>query len=297
MKEEEKLIEKWLANTLTDAELNSLEDSSEFASYKKIDAIAKRYKSPDFDITKSLDEIKTEKKQVNNKTSYFKYIASIAAVLIIALGIFKFVGNDSSNVYYADNGVKENLLLPDTSEVTLNSGSQISFDEKEWATNRNLKLEGEAYFKVEKGNTFSVNSSQGIVTVLGTEFIVKDRPGYFEVTCYEGLVSVKTNSKDYKLPAGNSIKIINDKVIKNNILATTPSWISEISIFKSTPLKFVVNELERQYNITINSKNIDTTVIFTGSFTHTDINAALQSITKPLSLTYEVNGKNVTLKN
>jgi ferric-dicitrate binding protein FerR (iron transport regulator) len=51
-----------------------------------------------------------------------------------------------------------------------------------------LTLE-EAYFQVKKGQTFSVNTTDGVVKVLGTHFNVKQRKNYFEVNCFEGLVS------------------------------------------------------------------------------------------------------------
>jgi len=297
MKEKENLIEKWLDDTLTETELNSLESSSEFASFKKIDALAKRYRAPEFDVSENLKSILATRKQPKKKSNLFTYVASIAAVLVIAFGLFKFIGGDTQSTYYAENGKQENITLPDTSEVILNAASEIRFDQENWTTNRTVSLKGEAFFKVEKGKTFSVVSSQGTVTVLGTEFIVKDRVDYFEVVCYEGLVSVTTDGKTYKLPAGNSIKIVEGEEIKNTILATTPSWISEISIFKSTSLLFVIDELERQYNVTIDAGVIDTSVIFTGSFTHKNLNDALLSITTPLALTFEVDGTNVSLKN
>ena len=76
-------------------------------------------------------------------------------------------------------------------------------------TKRDLTLEGEAYFKVQKGQTFSVNTTDGVVKVLGTHFNVKQRNNYFEVNCYEGLVSVTYNNETVKLPPGKTFRLIN----------------------------------------------------------------------------------------
>jgi ferric-dicitrate binding protein FerR (iron transport regulator) len=46
-----------------------------------------------------------------------------------------------------------------------------------------LTLE-EAYFQVKKGQTFSVNTTDGVVKVLGTHFNVKQRKNYFEVKLF-----------------------------------------------------------------------------------------------------------------
>ena len=63
-----------------------------------------------------------------------------------------------------------------------------------------------------------------------------------------------------------------------------PSWVNNESYFKSMPLSFVLNEFERQYNITLESQNIDTKQVYTGSFAHDDLELALKSITLPLNI-------------
>jgi ferric-dicitrate binding protein FerR (iron transport regulator) len=292
----EKLIEKWLDDTLTEAELKSLETSSDFVAFQKMDAIAKQYKAPSFDTSKSVEAILTQKKQSSKRSSFFSYAGSIAAVFVVVFGLVYFLKPNNQNSYYASNGAKETLSLPDTSKVTLNSGSQISFNTDTWEDNRAVQLEGEAYFKVEKGNIFKVKSSQGLVTVLGTQFIIKDRTNYFEVSCYEGLVSVQVANTEYKLPAGNTLKVVDGFISKSAISEQQPPWLSQISIFKSTKLRYVLQELERQYNVSVDTQNIDTSIIFTGSFTHKNIAVALQSITKPLSLKFEVRDTIITLK-
>jgi ferric-dicitrate binding protein FerR (iron transport regulator) len=58
---------------------------------------------------------------------------------------------------------------------------------------------------VQKAN-FSVNTTAGVITVLGTQFNVKER-NYFEVHCYEGLVSVTHNNETIKLPPGKHFEL------------------------------------------------------------------------------------------
>ena len=74
--------------------------------------------------------------------------------------------------------------------MLLNSKSTITFNKHNWDTNRTLELNGEAFFDVEKGNTFTVKTSQGNVSVLGTEFNVNASVDFFRVSCYEGKVKV-----------------------------------------------------------------------------------------------------------
>ncbi|MEC8833003.1 MAG: FecR domain-containing protein, partial [Bacteroidota bacterium] len=130
--------------------------------------------------------------------------------------------------------------------------------------------------------------------VLGTQFNVENREGFFEVTCYEGLVSVSYNNEETKLPAGTSFLLINGKIIDTGAPSgSLPTWMNNESSFESIPLKYVFAELERQFDITVKTKNIDTNLLFTGSFNNTDLNMALKSISTPSKTSFTIDGDNV----
>ena len=129
---------------------------------------------------------------------------------------------------------------------------------------------------------------------MGTQFNVENRKGYFEVACYEGLVSVLYNKEEIKLPAGNSLVVINGELQALAIPNTKePSWIRNESSFKSIPLKFVLDEFQRQFNIVVTIENIDTNQLFTGSFSNTDKELALQSISTPSQIKFKLEGNKV----
>ena len=160
-----------------------------------------------------------------------------------------------------------------------------------------MELEGEAFFKVAKGSSFNVITKSGTVTVYGTQFNVKQRDNYSEVICYEGLVGVTYKSKETKLKPGDSFLIIDGKTIaKEKENRTMPSWLNNESTFKSLPYKTIVAEFERQYDVDITLMNIDSTQLFTGSFTHDNLEIALKSITLPLHLTYSKTNNTIILK-
>src|SRR5690606_14557990 len=155
---------------------------------------------------------------------------------------------------------------------------------------------GEAFFKVSKGQKFTVNTPAGTVQVLGTQFNVKERPNYFEVQCYEGLVAVTYNNETQELSKGKSFRVLDGTIqVVDDFNAENPSWLQAESSFDKIPLSQVVSELERQYNLKVDFQAVDGSQLFTGSFTHSDKNIALQSITIPLKLSYKIEGKNVTL--
>ena len=57
------------------------------------------------------------------------------------------------------------------------------------------------------------------------------------------------------------------------------------------PFEYVIREFERQYNVSINPQNIDVKQLFTGSFSHNNLEVALKEITLPLDVTYNFKNK------
>ena len=223
----------------------------------------------------------------------FRKFLKVAAVIAILLTGSYFYINSLNEKVTTGFAERSEVILPDNSELFLNADSRISYSEKNWDNQRNIKLDGEAFFKVAKGKKFTVSTEQGTVTVLGTQFNVENRKGIFEVTCYEGLVSVTHNGKEVKLPAGNSYVVINGKQVTGTPEGTQPSWMNNESSFESIPLKYVFAELERQFDVQVNTENINTDLLFTGSFNNTDLNMALKSISTPSQTRYKVEGDNV----
>src|SRR5690606_22336351 len=177
----------------------------------------------------------------------------------------------------------------------LNAGSKITYNKKNWANQRELSLDGEAYFKVTKGNKFSVKTLEGTVTVLGTQFNVFARDGFFEVACYEGLVSVAINGTLLKVPAGSKIQIENGTLVINETIQNpSPVWLANESSFENAPLSVVLKELERQYPIKVTSEKVVSEHRFSGTFTHENLDLALKAICEPLHLNYKTN-KNGTV--
>jgi len=294
---QENYLAKWLNNELTQEELVKFKETKEYASYIKLREATNNLAAPDFNMAKAWDDLNkhkaSTKKKVINLNPYKKYLGIAAAITLIFVASFLYYGNlnEEISTQYAE---RTEILLPDASEVRLNADSQISYSKKNWTKKRDIALNGEAYFKVAKGKRFTVTTEQGTVTVLGTQFNVENRKGYFEVACYEGLVSVVYNKQEIKLPAGNSLVVINGELQALKIPNTKePSWIRNESSFKSIPLKFVLDEFQRQFNIEVSTKNIDTNQLFTGSFSNTDKELALQSISTPSQIMYKLEGNKV----
>ncbi|MBD0832260.1 FecR family protein [Aestuariibaculum sediminum] len=294
-----KEILKWFEGELSSEEFSELKQTENIETLEKIAFYAKQMQAPEVDAQAALKAFKSRlisKKKSKVIAFNFKTVLRVAAVLAIMLtsSYFIFFNNDVSfNTRIAQT---ETLTLPDGSEVVLNAASELHYDKKDWEAKRMLDLEGEAFFKVQKGEQFTVNTAVGTVQVLGTQFNVKKRKNYFEVQCYEGLVAVTYNHKTLKLKPGKSFRVVNNIIqTLEDFNANAPAWLYEESTFKQVPLYEVVNELQRQYDIHVELQNIDNQVLFNGAFTHSNIETALQSVTIPLNLNYSIEGNNVVL--
>lgn len=297
--DKEKLLEKWLVDELTEAELNEFKKLDDFNLNTEIIEGAKHFKASQFSTVKNYKDlqISVPKKETKVlKLSPYKILFRVAAMLVVSLGIyFSFFFNDLTTVQTLASQ-KTNFELPDASSVILNAYSKIEYNKKKWSAKRELTLDGEAFFKVAKGSKFDVKTSDGVVSVLGTQFSVNQRDTYFEVICFEGIVSVNSKGTSHKLTRGNTFRIMNNVITTDIIKNSTPPWIDNISTFKSVPLQVVLEEFERQYNVVITSNDVDTKRLFTGGFVHTNLEEAITSITIPFNLSFiKDNSNNIEL--
>ena len=288
---QENYLAKWLNNELTEEEIIQFKKTEEYTSCHKIITASNNLQAPEFDQEKALQAINNKRNAIKETkvvklNPLKKYISIAAAVLLIcSLGYFYTTTLDQTiSTDYAQNN---EFVLPDNSEVILNAESKIAYNKNSWDKKRDVSLEGEAFFKVAKGEKFTVTTNQGIISVLGTQFNVETRTNFFEVTCYEGLVNVNYNGKDYKVPGGTSFMVINGNVAPlSHVKTLVPSWTLNESTFKSIPLEFVFNELQRQFNLTVTTKNVNTKQLYTGSFNNKDLELALKSISIPSKINY-----------
>lgn len=293
--DKEKLIQKWLNNELTPEEqvtFDALEDAGFLTEIvQEAKRFAPKYPVPSFD---SLEGRLSEK--VEKKTNWLKLVPRIAAIFVIGLGLFYFLNADDTITTTTQLAENTNLSLPDKSKVALNEASSLSYDPKNWDTNRALTLKGEAFFEVEKGKRFRVETAYGTVSVLGTEFNVTARDGTFEVVCYEGLVQVNYKGKLTKLPAGKSLVVKNGNFQEQAIALRKPQWLNQLSVFENASLHQVILELEKQYRISVTTDNVGE-MKFTGAFENTNLENALTAITQTLGLRYHINGDQVIISN
>ncbi|WP_452599117.1 FecR family protein [Pontimicrobium sp. MEBiC01747] len=286
------ILARWLAGELTPEELAEFQKTDAFLEYQYIANASSRFLKPTFSDKEAVyEKIKVNREQVNiEKQSVPKvitlkkviYTISIAASLILLVG---FLFNTVS--YETAIGEQLAVTLPDGSKVQLNAKSKLEHSRFFWNNNREVQLDGEAYFVVTSGNKFTVETNLGAVSVLGTQFNVRARAKTIHVDCYEGKVQFKDEKANAKiLTAGQSIKVLDGVLEAQKHTNKKPSWLQGISTFDNVLLSDVLNELQTQYNITVKTNDIDVKQRFSGNFVHDNIEIALQTVFKPMNIKY-----------
>jgi ferric-dicitrate binding protein FerR (iron transport regulator) len=221
--------------------------------------------------------------------SFFRIAASIALLITISLSILYFKGNIEVN---SKSTEIINHKLPDGSMVTLNANSEISYNEYSWLLGRELELSGEAMFEVEKGSDFIVNTEIAKVKVLGTVFNVKNTSDRFEVSCFEGKVSVNAISKNsgIVLTQGLATALIDNELIqpypfnKNAKIA----WKEGLFYFEKESLSVVFNEIKRFYGVELNFNDSISNKKFSGVFNKGELENVLEIVCSSMGLDYNL---------
>ena len=99
-----------------------------------------------------------------------KWVAAASIALIMLISGYLMIPQTASAPY----GELASIELRDGTTVELNSGSKISYSRLYGLLNRDISLDGEAYFSVEDANhPFTVESNDAKIEVTGTDFNVR----------------------------------------------------------------------------------------------------------------------------
>jgi ferric-dicitrate binding protein FerR (iron transport regulator) len=269
--------------------LETLTSKSEHLPAERVDALWSGIKQT----------IVTKDKKKSHVVRYLT-ISAIAASLIFIIGLtWLFTGQYKQISTFAGEQVE--YSLPDNSEISLNALSYLKFDRRNFKESRTLEMRGEANFRVTKRGSFQVQTSKGIVKVLGTVFNVYDRDSIFEVQCFEGQVLTITNKNDSSYLKANMGLRFNEATSELKIdkvySEAQRSWTRDRFKFINSPLPDVLTELQHQFNVQlITEPGIDlTSRHYTGSFTNQDLETALQSVLWPMHLEFKIMGKQVII--
>lgn len=204
----------------------------------------------------------------------------------------------------ADKGDKATVVLPDGTDVILNSASQLSYLRDFGKNERRVQLDGEGYFQVahDTRRTFIVQVGELEVKVLGTVFNVCAYNNEQDVTVVllEGKVGVQTPSSSLIMKPGEKMnynksthKLTTEKVYPEDYV----TWTKGSLYFQNESLDNIMKALSRAYDVTI---RIDSPRIaeerFTGTIPGGGIQNALNIIMLTSPFRYEVKDSVIVLK-
>jgi ferric-dicitrate binding protein FerR (iron transport regulator) len=217
-----------------------------------------------------------------------RWLAAAVIIIVSSLGFMRFY----TTTVYAVNGAHLAYTLPDNSTIRLNAGSNISYAPYWWLFKRSLSLEGEAFFEVEKGSKFVVNSALGYTEVLGTSFNIYARDTVYQVFCKTGKVGVHATCSEQSIILNPNEKVVlRNKLLTKEIEAdgkASMGWINDQFYFNNVNLVRVLEELERQYAVKIDfdRKLIGENNYYTGLFAK---EKNIQSVLEITTATFDLN--------
>lgn len=181
--------------------------------------------------------------------NFVKYWHSIAAVLIVFVVAIYFLRIDEGQVYQASANQK--VALQDGSEVYLENGSQLTFQDKEFT--REAVLKGKGFFIVAKNKNkpFNVKMDGLLVAVLGTEFLLDENTK--SVFVKAGTVEVKDKSQKVVLKHNQRLVLTDngELEVEDRIFSATDVWFNEALVFDNVPFDRVVEDLKNKFSVNI----------------------------------------------
>lgn len=227
----------------------------------------------------------------------------VAAMIVVAFGLGYFWQSERTEEPVAMQTISVpagqcvNVTLPDGSNIWLNAQTTIQYPVSFNKENRQVKLDGEAYFDIAKDSKrpFIVNTKECSVEVLGTKFNIdayysRDK---FETVLMEGSVKVSMlndPTQAVSLKPNNKVYRSNGKLLIQKVSNYERyRWKEGLICFVDEPFKVVMEDFEKFYGLTIVVNNQKVTqYLYTGKFKQTDgIDYALSLLQKNIHFTYQ----------
>lgn len=148
-------------------------------------------------------------------------------------------------------GGQYQIILPDGTQVWLNSASKLTYPDHFEGENRKVELDGEAYFAVSKDvHPFIVVSRGQQVQVLGTEFNIMAYADESEIQTALVAGAVKVNETVLKPGFEAHYSPEGIQVVASNLKMVT-AWKNGWFYFRDASLQTVMNQLQRWYDIEV----------------------------------------------
>ena len=257
---------------------------------------------------RKLDEEKGKQNKILRMHRWMRYAVAIAAILVIGGGAgywFYQSGTDQQMmVAVANEGIVKEVVLPDGTKVWLNNSAILKYPREFSEKERNVHLEGEAYFEVTKNRhkPFTIQSDAMRVRVLGTRFNFKcdKRCRIAEATLIEGEIEVKGNKEEGQiiLTPGQRAELNKNNgrlTVKQVDAKMDAVWHDNLIPFQKADIFTITKALERFYDVKIIlSPDIQSNKTYSGVLKRkSDIESVLKSLQNSIPIDYKIVGSNI----
>jgi transmembrane sensor len=242
------------------------------------------------------------------KISFINTALRIAASILVILAL-SYTGWRFMSQKSIITGITETsqITLPDGSHVTLNADSKLIYPKNYGKKNREVNLQGEAYFEVKRNPQmpFIIKLEGAEVKVLGTSFNVKAYKSHsnIEVTVAEGKVCVyKKGLEQDRVIITKGEQVIYHKQSQilqkqNNANRNFISWKTLAMVFENDSLSNIVRTLNSVYHkdfIIQNAQLNNCTV--TTRFENKDLTSVLKILQSTLDISFEEKDGKIVIK-
>lgn len=252
------------------------------------------------------------------RLGWLRWAAAVAVLLLGSWAVWQYAGKSVSAGAIAKvnpKGSRSVIRLADGSTVWLNADSRLDYPETFADSTREVRLVGEAFFKVAHNprQPFIVRLATGSVRVLGTSFNVRAYPGdsTVETTVLTGKVAFVPGPT--RVAAGGSPKkdtvfvLPNSRVVQSLAraevrqqpvaAALSTAWTNDRLEFRNTPLGEVAKTLERWYGTPVVLARQDLAHCpLTGSFHRQSLREVMDVIALTRVFDYELTGERLLIK-
>ncbi len=235
-----------------------------------------------------------------------RLILKVAAVLFLlvvsSLAIIQIVQNiKPDEVSYASSKNGKEIWLEDGSLIVLKAGSSIKTMAGFNIDQRNIELQGEAYFKVakDKEKPFIIRNGSLTITVLGTSFLISPSAHKTAISLFEGKVNVSTSfNEKISLNPNQTAIYTKEMTIRDSVDPNDLSWYSNTLIFNREVMYKVIETLERHYEVTISVPQEVSMKYLTATFQNQSIDEVLEVIADihDFKVINNLQNKNYTIK-
>lgn len=229
-----------------------------------------------------------------------------ASLLVVMTSVVLILLNWKTETRYATIATTTEtrvVNLPDQSTVTVHHHTVLDYQEEFKNKTRELKLkEGEAFFQVapDPQKPFVIHTPVADIGVVGTAFNVITSQDQTEVSVKEGKVWVRSGIDSVFLTAGGTALLAAGKsarVTKTDTENNVWGYATHRLVFKDTPMKAVIKDIEKAYacSISVANKNIAKCRL-TATFDNDSIEKVVNLIAEILNLKVKQDGKDYTLE-